>query len=65
MRRVQIKVVARPVKIHGQKENCVHSILLTIGLALHKQRLLGHVHKERWFPPDTRSIGLPHEMAPA
>ena len=38
--RFGIEVVARPVQIHGQQIDSAESILLTIGLQLHQQRLL-------------------------
>jgi len=40
MGRILIEVVARPVKVYGQEENRIYSILLSIGLALHEQHLL-------------------------
>ena len=41
VRCVRIEVVARTIEIHGQQEYCVETILLPIGLRLHKEHLFG------------------------
>ena len=41
MRGLKVEIVARPVEVHGQKEDRVHSILLPISLALYEQHFLG------------------------
>ena len=41
MRRFHIEVIARPVEVHRQQKDRVHGVLLAVGLALDKQRLLG------------------------
>src|SRR5262249_12051057 len=41
VRRTGIEVVAGPVEVHGQKEDRLEIVLLTIRLRLHEQHLLG------------------------